>query len=372
MVHPTPKLALIVAALMLTTTPALADRAKVVSADHQGNAMSPSWSPDGRQLTYEVGHAQEKYTEIFLLNTDSGEESEIEPPAGARGGGGRFRVQRQVNHEFAWGPGGRLYAFASSGSDDDFDIYIKGVSVGIGSEQKEGGVAFSADGRYLTYTSARSGEGDLYLADIYSLEKEPVRLTSGEGLDFYGVWSPTGSSVAYTAMGDHGSNIRVIRDVSNPQDSDVALTAWKSTQIKPTFSPNGEWVAFFSNHGREDRTRFDVYLVKVAGGKPTLAARDVVPNERSGPVWTPDGLGLVVVRNDPNAGDPLVRVDLFGGREQVLATGTANNGDPTLFGRVGDRTWRLAFVSQGLRGSEEQRWRRVWITEIPASFDEGR
>jgi Tol biopolymer transport system component len=350
--------------LLILPVPALAGEARVVSPDHGGNAMSPVWSPQGRQIAYEVGHAQEKYTDLFVLTVDGGSEERIGPPAGS-GLGGRFMDRRQVNHEFTWSSNGQLYAFSSSGSDDEFDIWIKGVTVAIGTDDKEGGASFSSDGRYLSYCSAASGDGDLYLLDIYALEDPPTRLTDNPGLDFYGVWSPTEASIVYTKMTEQGANIHLIEDAAGTP-SDRALTDWQSTQIKPSWSPDGKWVAFFSNHGVSERTSFDIYVVQAAGGEPFRAVQNVVPSERRGPVWTPDGAGLIAVRNDPNAGDPLVRVDLASGITTEIVTGTVNNAEPALSGRPDDSSWRLAFVSQGVRGSETQAWRRVWTIDIPA------
>jgi Tol biopolymer transport system component len=358
--------------LFAIATPALAGGARPVSPEHDGNAMNPVWSPDGTLLSYEVAHSAEKYTELFLLTVDGGGEQRIGPPAGAGGLGGRFLDKRQVNHEFTWAPGGQLYAFASSGSDDDFDLYIKGVTVPIGTEDKEGGASFSSDGRYIAYCSAATGDGDLYLLDIYALEEAPTRITWGSGLDFYAAWSPDGMSLAYTAMSEEGSNIRLISDAFNARDTDTRLTAWTSTQIKPSWSPDGKWVAFFSNHGKDDRTKFDVYAVQAAGGEPFKVLADVVPGERNGPAWTPDSRSIVAVRDDPNAGDPIVRVDLGGGVARTLDTGTANNGEPTVFGRATDGNWKVAFVSQGIKSSDTQAWRRVWVVDMAASSRRGR
>ncbi len=356
----------LLAALLLLLLPATASagEARVVSGDHAGNAMSPVWSPRGGQLASPVAHAQEKYTDLFLLTVDGGAEERIGPPAGA-GLGGRFMDRRQVNHEFTWSSNGQLYAFSSSGSDDEFDVWIKGVTIAIGTDEKEGGASFSADGRYLSYCSAASGDGDLYLLDIYALEEKPTRLTDNPGLDFYGVWSPTASSIVYTEMNERGANIRVIEDATG-QPSTRALTDWKSTQIKPSWSPDGKWIAFFSNHDLKDRTQFDIYVVQADGGEPFKALADVVPSERRGPVWTPDSAGLIAVRNEPNAGDPLVRADLAQGTVTEIVTGTVNNAEPALTGRHDDSTWRLAFVSQGIQGSKTQAWRRVWTIDIPA------
>jgi len=167
-------------------------------------------------------------------------------------------------------------------------------------------------------------------------------------------------------MSESGANIFVIDDVTRPRETMRALTAWKSNQIKPSWSPDGNWVAFYSNHDKQDHTQFDLFVVQVAGGQPFRVASNVLPAERRGPAWAPDGRGLVVVKNDPNAGDPLILVDLATAQSTVLATGTVNNAEPSIYADSRGGTWRLAFVSQGKARSQSQGWRRVWVWEMPA------
>ncbi len=350
--------------LLLLPSAASAGSAVPVSQDRQANAMDPLLSPDGRRLSYEVAHAQEKYTELFVVSAEGGTEEAVQPSASAGGLGGRFMDRKQVNHEFAWAPSGQLWAFSSSGSDDDFDIWIRGVTVALGGEDKEGGPAFSTDGRHLVWCSASTGEGDLYLADIYSLEKPPTRLTTSPGLDFYAAFSPAGSKLAYAAMTEDGANIHVIEDLTDPQHSDRTLTRWKSNQLKPSWSPDGRSIAFFSNHDRE--SGFDLYVVDLAGGVPRRVASTVVPNERRGPPWTPDGREVLAVLDDPNAGDPLVRVDVASGRATIVDTGTVNNAEPSVAAALVDGRIRVVFVAQGRRGDQKQGWRRVWRVDLPA------
>jgi len=351
--------------LLLVPGLALAQSAVPLSPEREGNALNPRWAPDGSQLAYEVTFPREKVTSLYLVEPNTGREEEVVPPSGSSGLGGRFLDRKQVNHEFAWATRGGLYAFSSSGADDEFDLYIKGVTTPIGSEEKEGGAAFSSDSRWLAFCSAQTGEGDIYLVDVFALESPPRRLTSGEGLEFYASFAPNRAALAYASLNEDGANIFVIDDVSKEGAQPRALTTWKATQLKPSWSPDGRRVAFYSNHHKEDRTKFDLYVAAASGdGVPQKLVEDVIPNERRGPAWTPDSRSIVTVKDDPNAGDPILMVDVASKRSAALRTGTVNNGEPDV-GTDANGNVVIAFVSQGLRGSESQDWRRVWTYRVP-------
>ena len=85
----------------------------------------------------------------------------------------------------------------------------------------------------------------------------------------------------------------------------------------------------------------------------------------TGPAWTPNGEELVLVRNAPSQGDPLIRVDVQTREELVIPTATVNNSEPSLAEDPGSGLWKLAFVSQGRVGASDNAWRAVWSYELP-------
>jgi Tol biopolymer transport system component len=353
------------AALLVFFVPSPASgEARPVSPEHPGNAMNPLVSPDGRQVAYELSRPQEKVTDLYVLSLDTGNEELIRPPVSG-GLGGRFGERKQVNHEFAWASRGGLYAFSSSGADDEFDVYVKGVSVPLGGEEKDGGPAFSRDARWLVFSSARSGDGDLYLLDVFALDKAPTRLTTNPALDFYASFSPQSDAIVYVAHAESGSNIHVLDDPKRGSASNRALTRWSGTQLKPSWSPDGKMIAFFSNRGRSDHTDFDLYVVPADGSaEPRRIAESVLPPERRGADFTPDGSAVVVVKDDPNLGDPILLVPVIGGDARPLPTGTVNNAEPAL-ARGRDGALDIVFVAQGTKGSGGQGFRRVYVDDIP-------
>ncbi|MBT3222250.1 MAG: hypothetical protein HN348_24525, partial [Proteobacteria bacterium] len=244
-------------ALVTTAIAAPTELASVEGA----NIQRPSWSPDGSHLSYEANFHEEKRVELWSGDPIIKQFSRV--LAGRRGpsslttGFTKMSSGGQVVHEISFSPAtiGK-YVYSASNDALDYDLYISGGSALAPHPAADGGPAWSPNGMHIAFTSARTGEGDLYLIDIQSIEAPPQQLTNIAGSsELYVSWSADGTSLAFVAHTKSGDNIWVLSDLSQQP---FRLTAWPGNQIRPTFSPTEKKIAFYAN--KDDADRFDIYV----------------------------------------------------------------------------------------------------------------
>jgi Tol biopolymer transport system component len=345
--------------------PALAlGKAAPLSPTYDGNCQSPRWAPDGARLAYEVNYHDRKAIEQYVLVPGQGQPTPVKPVT--RGvtaitAGFSTTAPEMVVHELSWAPPaiGR-YVYAASGPDRDYNLYIDGSSGPIvASPGADGGPQWSPDGRWIAFTSARTGQGDIYLLDTKAIDQPPRRLTNAPtSSELYIAWSPDGRRLAYVGHSDDGDNLYLIEDIANPRPA--LMTRWAHTQTRPSFSPDGRLIAFYSNH--TDPARFDLYLM-APGGTPQQVAQRVVLDD-GGPAWTPDSRHLIYVLNDESRYDPVYAAPVADPtRARPVDTQTVGNGDLDV-GKGTDGRIYLAVAAQGLVGDARRDFKRVYAMEL--------
>lgn len=352
--------------IVLLALAAHAAAPKEVAARDGANVQRPAWSPDGKKLSYEANFHDKQTIELFVGDPKTGEFLRAQAPvhgasamtagfatAGSQGG--------HVAHELSWAPAsiGR-YVFATSTSTSlDYDLCIGGGGPLAAHPGADGGAAWSPDGRWIVFTSARTGQGDLYLVDVQAVEAAPKQLTSeAASAELFAAWAPDGQKLAFVGHTEQGDNLWLLPGLDQ---APVRLTEWAGNQVRPAFSPDGKWIAFYANHDAEDR--FDLWVVEPRpGAKPVKLLDDVVLNAR-GPSWSPDGRRLYVVQDDDAALDPIVSVAVAEpGKAKRLDLGTVGHGDLDVTSLDG-KTW-LAYVAQGRSTDETRTFDRLYVVAI--------
>ncbi|MHC5211799.1 MAG: protein kinase domain-containing protein [Planctomycetota bacterium] len=175
--------------------------------------------------------------------------------------------------------------------------------------------------------------------------------------------------LGYLATGTQGSADPAPRYVSVP------LASSNSYRTNPSWSPEGEWIAF----GRMETGSEDLYLRHVSSGKETL--RRAGPGDDSGPAWSPDGQHIAFVASGL-PGTPVLYAPPYseGGERELTRTNIRVFDSGSYSQALGDRPWsrdsssllvsrvtdgQIAVWRVGLHdGSEEQ------LTSPPSGSDD--
>ncbi|HIA04273.1 MAG TPA: hypothetical protein EYN06_04950 [Myxococcales bacterium] len=133
---------------------------------------SPSWSPDGKHLAF-VSDRDTGRPQIYIMNAN----------------GAKVRRLPQVgryNTSPDWSPSGDQIAYSSRVGGERYDIYVISVSTGViqrvtskGSNEE---AHYSADGRYMVFSSTRNGGPHLWIMNSNGGAKRQLTFGPGEHL----------------------------------------------------------------------------------------------------------------------------------------------------------------------------------------------
>jgi len=114
----------------------------------------------------------------------------------------------------------------------------------------------------------------------------PLRLTASEGTSVLPRWVPNGTTMAFM-LRPSGSQSNDIYRIEADGSGQRALADDPREDNWPVWSPDGQWVAFFSNRTGNN----DVFVVPAAGGAAVNVSNN--PAEDDYPTWAADSYHLV-------------------------------------------------------------------------------
>jgi Tol biopolymer transport system component len=185
-------------------------------------------------------------------------------------------------------PDGRqlLYTSAASGNLDVYLLRVGGdraINLTANSPLDDLQAAFSPDGERIAFRSERD-DGGLF---VMGATGESVRRVTDFGFD--AAWSPDGKHLVFAAEAVEDP---YIRRATTSELWTVALDTGQTARltetdgVQPAWSPTGERIAYWSaTNGQRD-----IWTVSASGGEPVPVTRDRYTDWS--PAWSPDSRSL--------------------------------------------------------------------------------
>ncbi len=242
--------------------------------------------------------------------------------------------------------------------------------------------SFSLDGKWIDFTSERTGAGQ---ADIYRVHPDGSgleRLTDNPALDDQGVISPDGTQMAFVSTRDsklHNANIWILdlktkkyRNLTGGPDLQSTTPGKPNAFLRPAWSPDGKWIAFSSDRNSEwagsergagagHTQELSVYVIQPDGkGLKRLTPPGITAGS---PKWSTDGKSVVCYEMaipmtqtargttiPPTAVAQIISIDVSTGTKTEITSGPGLKVSPQPLG--GERTGYLvkAAATDGIAG----------------------
>lgn len=224
------------------------DRAVSTPFTFEGSSAGAVWSPDGKQLAFSSDRTGK--INIYLKPFDGSGEAE------------QLTSSENTQYPSSWSPDGKVLAFTEVDPESREDIWMLPLGGApepfLKTQFRERWARFSPDGRWIAFTSNRSGRREVYVTS-YPERGNLILISNGGGM--WPVWAPSGEELFYRS--ERGMMVVPVqtKPTFQPQTAQL-LFEWPQFAGEAgiyDISPDGERFVMFRVH-TEEHTHLYVVL----------------------------------------------------------------------------------------------------------------
>ena len=241
----------------------------------------------------------------------------------------RISIDKSAIHlSPSWSSDGRYISYTSY-SQKTPDIYIYDTKLKttkrlIASPGLDSGSNWSANDKIIAYTTSQGNKADIFISDLKGNRRPFIK---GSGLDVDPKFSPDGNKFAFVS-GRYGAPHIFVADIAWKSDTNPVVTGEKRITFAgwynatPAWSPSSDKLIFAGFD--KDINRFDLFMVNPDGRN--LERLTINSGDNENPSWSPNS-GLIVFQSNRIQGtnkkgrNNLYLMSKDGSSQVVLPTG---------------------------------------------------